>query len=802
MALNVFKYMCRFLLIFFLLLDFLFVSAQSPTAVISGKIRDKQGAPIEYANVVCKGTQLMSTTDVNGQFQLQVPSGNHLLLISRVGYQELSQKVSVVKGQYLDLDILFLLDSKDMDEVQVFGKTENTTRKEQSYNVSIIDAKKLYNHSVSLNQVLNTTAGIRIREDGGVGSNFSFSLNGFSGKQVKFFLDGIPMDNFGSSLALNNFPVNMAERIEVYKGVLPIHLGADALGGAVNVITRSNPNFLDVSYGFGSFNTHKASVNHAYTHASTGFTLRTNAFYNYSDNNYKVHVSPIILSGSNAGQRAPEQAVKRFHDGYESATFQMEAGLTGKKFADQLLLGVILSGNDKDIQTGVVMDQVFGARTTRSTSLIPTLKYKKIDLFAKGLDLNLFAAYNLSQNRFIDTTRVKYNWLQETIPTSTAELLRTRLKNEDHDGLVNANATYRFGAGYSLGLNYLLTDFDRKSSDVEDPNNVTHLFPQKLKKQVIGLAWQYQTARFTGTLFSKFYNLDAQSFEPVTNGTGVPTYTRSEIQKKQWGYGGAAAYFILPKLQGKVSFEHSYRLPEATELLGDGLYTRRNAALKPESSNNLNLGALYAFKVSEQHHFGLEASYIYRNSKDYIRLDQAQAQPIDRQYINIGDVLTQGVEAEVNYRWKNKFNASVNVTYQNIVDKQKFFTSTNLTGTITTPNLGYNYRISNIPFLFGNASVGYTFSQLGHEKNDLNIQYSLNFIEKYYLTPNHLGANNTDLIPGQWAHNLSANYGLQNGKYNIALECRNLTDAKLFDNYKLQKPSRAVFVKLRYFISK
>ena len=47
----------------------------------------------------------------------------------------------------------------------------------------------------------------------------------------------------------------MAERVEVYKGVLPVNLGADALGGAVNIVSRRDANYLDATYSFGSFNT-------------------------------------------------------------------------------------------------------------------------------------------------------------------------------------------------------------------------------------------------------------------------------------------------------------------------------------------------------------------------------------------------------------------------------------------------------------------------------------------------------------------------------------------------------------------
>jgi hypothetical protein len=45
-------------------------------------------------------------------------------------------------------------------------------------------------------------------------------LDGFSGKHVKIFIDGVPQEGVGSSFGLNNIPVNFADRIEVYKGVV------------------------------------------------------------------------------------------------------------------------------------------------------------------------------------------------------------------------------------------------------------------------------------------------------------------------------------------------------------------------------------------------------------------------------------------------------------------------------------------------------------------------------------------------------------------------------------------------------
>lgn len=74
---------------------------------------------------------------------------------------------------------------------------------------------------------------MKLRESGGVGSDMQLMLDGFSGKHVKVFIDGVPQEGVGSSFGLNNIPVNFADRIEVYKGVVPVGFGTDAIGGVI-----------------------------------------------------------------------------------------------------------------------------------------------------------------------------------------------------------------------------------------------------------------------------------------------------------------------------------------------------------------------------------------------------------------------------------------------------------------------------------------------------------------------------------------------------------------------------------------
>ncbi len=238
-------------------------------------------------------------------------------------------------------------------------------------------------------------------------------------------------------------------------------------------------------------------------------------------------------------------------------------------------------------------------------------------------------------------------------------------------------------------------------------------------------------------------------------------------------------------------------------MLGDGLYTRRNSNLTPETSDNINVGAKYEFNITSNNILAIDANYLFRKSKDFIRLDQSQSQPVDRQYVNLGDVSTNGVEVAVNYSYKNQLKAGANFTYQSLIDKQEFLTSSNFQGTTTSPNLNYGFRVPNIPYLYGNFNLDYTFPKKNVEvKNQLNIGYSLKYVHEYFLTPNQLGSNNQDNIPTQLSHNISASYELLNGKFNISLELKNLSNEDLYDNYLLQKPGRSFFINLRYFLDK
>ena len=374
----------RGLFLSFLLLLISISAFSQHKTMISGKVLSTEKTTVDFATVYLKGTNYGGTTNEEGIYHLQAPAGEYTLVVSAIGYKTVEKPVKLMRGERTKMNVVISPQATELDEVVVVSNGV-TRLKRSAFNAVALDTKALQNSTQNLSEALAQAPGMKIRESGGVGSDMQLMMDGFTGKHIKIFIDGVPQEGVGSSFGLNNIPVNYAERIEVYKGVVPVGFGTDAIGGVINIITKKNRNkwFLDASYSYGSFNTHKSYVNFGQTFRS-GLTYEINVFQNYSDNNYYVD-TPVKDFTTGAINKKKIEHVKRFHDTYHNEAVIGKIGFVDKKWADRLMFGFTYSHMYKDIQTGVRQEVVFGGKYRKGYSIMPSLDYRKRDFFVREI---------------------------------------------------------------------------------------------------------------------------------------------------------------------------------------------------------------------------------------------------------------------------------------------------------------------------------------------------------------------------------------------------------------------------------
>ena len=559
--------------------------AKGQDGMISGKVLSADGEPIDYATVSLKSTSYHCSTNEKGLYHLTAPAGSYTLVISSVGFEKSEIKIDIVSGQRKKLNVK-LKPVTQLAEVIVVGNPLSKV-KNSAYNATAVNTQDLVNTTKTLSEALSKAPGMKIRESGGVGSDMAVTMDGFSGKHVKVFIDGVPQEGVGSSFGMNNIPVNFADRIEVYRGVVPVGFGADAIGGVINIVTprRQRRWFIDASYSFGSFNTHKSYINFGQTF-SNGFKYEINAFQNYSDNNYWID-SPVEDFNTGAINRKKLEHVRRFNDTYHNEAVVAKLGFVNKKWADRLLFGFTYSHMYKEVQTGVRQEIVYGQKHRHGYSLMPSLEYGKRNLFVKGLDVSFNANYNRDVNTNVDTASVKYNWRGETAPLNSPgeqSYQNSRANNNNWSTAFTAN--YRLGDKHVFTVNDVFNTFNRSNEDLSTNPPGKDEFSKVTSKNIAGVSYRYMpNSKFNLTAFGKQYHQYVSG--PMATSSAQDTYEVTSRSIDYFGYGAAGTWFMPLGFQLKASYEKAYRLPTIEEMFGDEDLEVGDMALKPESSHNV-----------------------------------------------------------------------------------------------------------------------------------------------------------------------------------------------------------------------
>ncbi|WP_233262208.1 TonB-dependent siderophore myxochelin receptor MxcH [Vitiosangium sp. GDMCC 1.1324] len=679
------------------------------------------------------------------------------------------------------------LEGEEAIEITVEGTSEGQRRRQSAESVQVLDTEHVRREAADLGETLARTEGVGVRRSGGLGSATRFSLAGLTDEQIRFFVDGVPLELAGFGPELSNVPVNLVQGVELYQGVVPIRFGTDALGGAVQLLTDSRVQGTGaaVSYQLGSFDTHRLTASARHLDEPSGLLLRAQAFLDDTRNDYPIDVEVADESG-----RLVPARVHRFHDAYRAWGGGFEAGFLDKPWARRLLLRVFANAYEKELQHNITMDVPYGAVTTGALSAGATLRYGL--RLSRESSAELLAGYTFRHTRFDDLGTCAYDWFGRCVrrrpQPGEIESRAVERRVDQGTGFARLHLEWVPSDAQTLRVTLAPTSVTRTGEDLQlralgqtDP-----LTPGRgLFSLVTGL--EYTLAALQGRLENVVFLKDYLQLASARKLLPEGIFTPVDRDLHGVGVGDGVRVRLGHELYAKASYELATRLPRPDEIFGDGLLVNDNLDLKPEHSHNLNLEL--AFDGTPGRAGTMSASVV-----GFGRFADQLIVLIGREnfftYQNVFMARCLGVAGMGRWTSPGQYLAlEGNITWQD-------FRNTSSEGAF---GFFEGQRIPNRPYFHANGSARLQASGLLSSQDELSLTWHVRYVHAFFRSWEGVGQKDTkQVIPSQLLHSLALSYVIRGAAMTLGwtVDVENLTDAPAYDFFGVQRPGRGVFAKL------
>jgi len=217
------------------------------TGNLSGRIVDATTqTPLAYASVFVEGTNIGTTSDVEGKFRLfNIPVGIQTVKSTYLGYQEFTQEVEINRNQTTDMVVSLVSKDISTDEVvitaQLKGQRAAINQQINSNTiVNVISQEKIQElPDQNAAESLGRLPGISVLRDAGEGTKVV--VRGLSPRFNAITVNGVRVpstDPQDRSVDLTMVSTDALQGIEVYKALTPDRDG-DAVGGSINFVTKT-----------------------------------------------------------------------------------------------------------------------------------------------------------------------------------------------------------------------------------------------------------------------------------------------------------------------------------------------------------------------------------------------------------------------------------------------------------------------------------------------------------------------------------------------------------------------------------
>jgi len=536
-------------------------------------------------------------------------------------------------------------DAVVLPEVEVTEKrpTEAEERAPTAF-VSEVDTTQRDAALETTTDVLQDAVGVQVQRFGGLGAFSTISIRGSTASQVPIFLDGIPLSQAqDQTVNLADLPLDSVQRIDVYRGTVPVGFGGGGIGGVVNLVTKpaSATPSTELSAGYGSFETRKVVASH--TQEVGGFDLLAHVTYLGSKGDF-------TYNDDNGTPQNPTDDTRttRINNAFNSVGALLKGT---RELSDNLSL-------DATEEFFFKHQGVPGPASTQfadpSLTELRSLTYLRLraDRLAGGTVDTAGSVYGVYNLQAFDDPQGNFGSVEDTHN-------QTALFGGSNTGTWYAplGQTVRWFDELSYEEFF---PYNRTSDPANGPNQ------SRLR---LTLAAQNEIALVSDRVLlvpSLRYEHLLDDFSGV-NSANMPDTPAETNALNLWTPAIGAAGRIAPWLSVRGNIGRFERAPNFAELFGNAGSVVGNADLKPETGINRDVGFIATLGPTGWiDQAELEYAYFHNNVTDLIAFEQASRTQFKA--FNIGSARLVGSEVSLTTTALGHLSAEVNYTHQNTAD--------------------------------------------------------------------------------------------------------------------------------------
>jgi len=527
-------------------------------------------------------------------------------------------------------------DDEGLDDLEIDEEVPVTADRvaDPTIYATVLDTTQSPTKVDTLADALGSSVGVRVRRFGGMGDFATASIRGFSPGQVQVYFDGVPLSRSdGEVVNLSDLPLDLVERVEVYRGQTPLGFSQSGPGGIINIVPRTpKEGMTGVSGSYGSLGTGKADVVHAGQKGRWSYLGFLHYFSTKGDFTYP---------SDNGTPENPndDQIVTRVNN---QSTLGDLTARVGYQLADRLQLR--LTSDSFGREEGV---PGLGNVQAENTSLSTVRQLLHLDA-----DLDESPSLPLEANAGVYMRYQNENFDDRYGEIFLPEIVDTRTLLGGGQAMVRGNLWnwLRPGAFVALG-HESFAQTNELAPDLSPPDR------SRLRTTVAGenefLFWKDRVSVVGSVRWEGFRD----ALEAGQSSTRDFTSPRGSFRFSPWEW---------VSVRGNLG--QYARMPSLTELFGTSGVFRGNPDLRPEVALNRDIGVtLQGGPWRMLDRLTVEVVYFDNHIDDLILLVQKGQRIV--QPVNIGEASVDGEELSIETGWWNRVGLSLNYTHLNARDE-------------------------------------------------------------------------------------------------------------------------------------